>query len=424
MHPTHISLNVLVLCFRLHNENPFPQTADIGLSNDIAFDGILYASLSSIGSNDGFMIYGSRYAMTWRCRASPLVSAVSTYWFGVYSNRTANNWTQSPVDSLVNIDSGFTVSWQGISVPGNGIATRSLIEKFDIYNADQIMLSLTFPSSPDPLYYMNSIEFPGYVQSSNSSDLLRLLIVIDDDTSRIFRTSTAYPVVNIFVFEFRPSDYSIGEGLHNISFYAVNWEGSISDPQILHLAVIAPTPSPSSSVHPNPTRSPQPTPTRGPAIPIIVDAGNPSFSIVGFVGTSRLATSVSNYSAVIRIGSTLVLLPRGLPVQLSGVTLSMHTTYISSNTAVLAFRLKNYLSTPRTADIGVTSDIFLELDAAPVASIGTGQGFVIYSANYVMTFIDRSYPLVTDLSTYWFGNYRVSHGALASAPLFTGLGIQ
>jgi hypothetical protein len=43
----------------------------------------------------------------------------------------------------------------------------------------------------------------------------------------------------------------------------------------------------------------------------------------------------------LRIGSTLVMLSRGLPVGLFKVIMSLHPTYISSNAVVLSFRLQN-----------------------------------------------------------------------------------
>jgi hypothetical protein len=67
VHPQHISTNALVLSFRLHNEDLTSQIVDIDISNDIFFDGTYYASVASIGSDDGFMITSIDYAMTWRC---------------------------------------------------------------------------------------------------------------------------------------------------------------------------------------------------------------------------------------------------------------------------------------------------------------------------------------------------------------------
>jgi hypothetical protein len=83
------------------------------------------------------------------------------------------------------------------------------------------------------------------------------MIVVDDDTSRLFESTSTYTVLNAFIIDFRPFDYSIGEGVHNVSFYAVNWEGSISDAQVLTLPVLAPTTSPDASE--TPSLSPIPT---------------------------------------------------------------------------------------------------------------------------------------------------------------------
>jgi hypothetical protein len=61
-----------------------------------------------------------------------------------------------------------------------------VIVKFGIFNSNEITLSLSFPPFTTPRLYTDPILISGSVLSSNSSDLLTLLVV-DDDTSRISR---------------------------------------------------------------------------------------------------------------------------------------------------------------------------------------------------------------------------------------------
>jgi hypothetical protein len=177
----YISSNAVVLSFRLENQGSTSQTADISISNGISFDGNLSAPVSSIESDDGFVVTSILYAMTFGCWRASLVTCASTYWFGSYVTWLSNNWTQVVNASISGIDSAFTISWQDISVPPGKTVTRSLIATFGVWNADQIILTMYFPDPPAALNYQEQLEFLGIAQSSNVSDLLFLIIVCDGD---------------------------------------------------------------------------------------------------------------------------------------------------------------------------------------------------------------------------------------------------
>jgi hypothetical protein len=84
----------------------------IGISSDIDFDGNDQATLCSIESNQGFIISSDNSAMRFICRNTPLVTDVSTYWFGSLSDRS--NWTQVQDDCITGTDSAISFSWQNI----------------------------------------------------------------------------------------------------------------------------------------------------------------------------------------------------------------------------------------------------------------------------------------------------------------------
>jgi hypothetical protein len=140
-------------------------------------------------------------------------------------------------------------------------------------------------------------------------------------------------------------------------------------------------------------------------IPISVTAQSPSFSITGVpVGLPLVSTSSTGYSAVLRIGSTLSLLAAGSSVRIGNVTLWLDWSLMSQNSALLSFRLENS-GRDATVDIAISNDAYLEAtDCPPIASIGADQAFVVYTDDYSFTWVCRGSPLVTDVSTYWFGS--------------------
>jgi hypothetical protein len=90
---------------------------------------------------------------------------------------------------------------------------------------------------------------------------------------------------------------------------------------------------------------------------------------------------------------------------LLGVTISTHWNFLSENAVLIAFKLMNSNLLSQMVDVGVDSDIYFDgNDGASVESLSNDMGFVMYSSINSFTIIGRSYPLVRDLTTYWFGS--------------------
>jgi hypothetical protein len=96
---------------------------------------------------------------------------------------------------------------------------------------------LEIPAVVDPMFYLDSLELSGSAISSNITDWIRIVIVVDGDTSIIFKDEELRKTGEQWIYDFRPIDYLINDGVHNISFYAVNWEGSASEPKVLTIEV-------------------------------------------------------------------------------------------------------------------------------------------------------------------------------------------
>jgi hypothetical protein len=121
-------------------------------------------------------------------RRSSLVWDASIYWFGSFSTRLSFNWIQGTVDSISNLDSAVSFSWQNIVLPSGASASRSLIVKFGTFDSTRVAFRLIFPSVSS-IYYLNSLQINGSVSSSNNTDTVRLLLEVDGDPSQLFVTN-------------------------------------------------------------------------------------------------------------------------------------------------------------------------------------------------------------------------------------------
>jgi hypothetical protein len=249
-----LSQIAFVLLFQLTNQDSYPQTADIGIRSDIHLnnDYAPVAAIGSVGSSSrGFTISSAvsspTYRLTFVCRNYPLVTDVSTYWFGYYANRSANQWEQVTTPSISGIDSGMAFSWQGVSVPSYGSATRSVIVKLGSDEVHQISLTLNFPVVTSQLYDAGSLLISGRATSSSTHETFSLCFVIDHDFSNIFQYSEYYSAGSDFSFSFSASDWSSNTSLSEVSFYAVNLYGDVSSGQTLSLGGNVAMPSMSAS---------------------------------------------------------------------------------------------------------------------------------------------------------------------------------
>jgi hypothetical protein len=135
---------------------------------------------------------------------------------------------------------------------------------------------------------------------------------------------------------------------------------------------------------------------------ILDDLG--SFDIRGTLVDGELRTAFRGYVASLRIGNDQESIENALPITVSGIVFSVFWRYISENAALISFKLESARNLSARADIHVFADVhFDDLDNAPIAGIRPQRGFSIVSPTKKCTFILKDYPLVTDVSAYWFG---------------------
>jgi hypothetical protein len=344
------------------------------------------------------MMYVIPYAYTLVGRNYPLVTDLSTYWFGLFSSRSSYYWTQVSLSSYSG-NSGLTFSWQDILLGAGQSSCVSAIFKSGVYVADQPRLLVHSGSFPASVLISSSQMVSGYVNAGNSSWLHNILMVIDNDFCGMQRMASGVVANSLFVFNIEFSTLSISIGSHVFSFYAVDDAGCVSQPGQFTLTIRSPTRS----------ASPPPSATPVPTISIAYTLNPSYFNVYGVAGSTNIQTArQGRYYTRMRILSSL----SDVPGTYNGVNFVTGITRLSGNALVLAFRITNHNSSAQVFDFECDADVdFDGNDDAPLASIYDNRGFLMYSSQRVFSILTRDYPIVRDVSTYWFGsdNNRSSH---------------
>jgi hypothetical protein len=233
-----------------------------------------------------------------------------------------------------------------------------------------------------------------------------LILVVDDDFRTIHTIDSVSTVSDSLAFNFTVADYGVGQGFHQFAFYAIDSDGNVAPPVGFSANVVAPTPtashtpSPVFSVRPNfPTHTPAPADVR-----IDVPLSCLSFDVVGYAVGDLIATSFYGYTVTLRVNGQSSDITFGESVTVEHVTLSFKSSIISTNAALLAFKLTNQGSQTRVIDVGIASDVYFDHeDGAIVSEIQPGLGLVVSSPNNALSFVFRDSILVTSVSTFWFG---------------------
>jgi hypothetical protein len=418
--PSIISDNAALLAFKLVNRASEPRTVDVGIVSDVLFDGDEGAVVSVIQPGIGLVVSSPDNALTFLLRNSALVAPVSTFWFGRSSDHWDAIWNQTNLDFVDIIDSALAFSWQEIPLLPGQILTGSVIAKFGVHAPRDLHLSIEEDAIPGPLFHTTTITLHARVSSSDPTLTDVHLVLVVDDPLTVHRISGLgnYAVGVDFELRFRPIDYTIDEGQHELLFYAVDALGNLSPGRSVIVTIVAPTKGATSSI----SASHSPGPSISPRVNVPISVRNvsfadylphPSFDIFGTLGNDTVLTTYSGYFAGLRINDTTVLLEYLHPIELWTVTLSVEWRRISTNAIVLTVVVSNANAHEVVVDVGVTADInFDGRDDAPCTAIAGRRGFTVHSGTNALTFITARYPLVTDVSTFWFGWYynRTNNG--------------
>jgi hypothetical protein len=122
LYPRLLSPNSIGLLFTLYKRNSTEQIVDIAVGSDVRYHGDEWAPVWSLPNRRGLVIStaSTPYVFSWALRDFPLVSDVTTDWYGVWYNLTTGIWSQVELENLTDVDSAFAFSWQNISLPPAG----------------------------------------------------------------------------------------------------------------------------------------------------------------------------------------------------------------------------------------------------------------------------------------------------------------
>jgi hypothetical protein len=213
---------------------------DIGVATDVNFDGQDDALITAIDGRHGFSILSEKNVLTVITGGYPLVTNVSTSWFGVYWTAGENAWAQVNKSSFSGGDSAFSFTWQGISLPAGATVTKSVIIRFGHSETSHMTLTGTFTLPSGLVYNQGPLSITGTATASiaPTSDAVRLFLVIDRDLTSLTELGGSYSIGSSFTLSLIPANYSLLTGIHEFAIYAIDADGDVSAPQSATLTVV------------------------------------------------------------------------------------------------------------------------------------------------------------------------------------------
>jgi hypothetical protein len=422
---------IVLIEFKFTNNGGEPTSLDLAYDGELFVDNTAFTACFSINQGQGFYVQGTQYGFTFITKSYSLVRDVSKYWFGASTSLSSNYWSQVTTSSATGIMTECAFSWQAISIPAGGIQTVGLLVRSGEFLISPPELSLS-PISAN-LVVSQILYLQGSVQCVDPGITFNLLLVIDEDLSDIKTILSSIPLGS-FSFSISLSGYSISLGFHTFSFCAVDrFFGRISSNISYYFEVIpdatvsdslslsfTPTPTSTVTLTPSPTESYTPTDTVWPSLtplptptPLMdlefgtdVDS-NHNFDIWGLAGATRIpiTNNFQGFQTRIRVSNSNEQLVNQMDVlRYNGVSVSTHLIRITGNVLLIAFKIQNFNPSVTSVDVGLNTNLWVDgVDTTKCYFLPDNQGFYILRQNYGFTLIGRSYSLVRELSTYWYG---------------------
>lgn len=116
------------------------------------------------------------------------------------------------------------------------------------------------------------------------------------------------------------------------------------------------------------------------------------------------------YDTVLRVGSSEYNVRNGYGSG-GGITCNTLLTYVSNGNYVkVTHRITNNSGSAQTVGVSTYADIQIDDDDfAPITNLAGDRGFLMTDGRYAFTFIGRNSYAVTDVDSYWFGNYEIRY---------------
>jgi hypothetical protein len=162
----NISLTAYTILFgvRLRNLNSSSILCDVGIDADEYVNGDCTHSISVISVGHGLYWASSNYVMNVIASSNyPLTTGLSTYWFGLYTSRTANRWNQiDAIECLVGLDYCMCIAWQNLAVSGCGSTSVSFMYRSRLHYPEQPTITITaYPEDVPGLVYFLLVSLFG-----------------------------------------------------------------------------------------------------------------------------------------------------------------------------------------------------------------------------------------------------------------------
>jgi hypothetical protein len=343
------------------------------------------------------LLYAERHVLTFVCRNSPLVNDVTTFWIG--PSNDLELWDQSSTDSVYECNVAVAWSWQDVRIPIRGVVTKCVIAKFGMMDVSEVTLAINAEMIPATVPYGAPVRIPIRVTNKGPvwGESVSVYLLVDGNPLSIRRVVSGRPGGTLSDFTFLPAALNIAAGFHSFSVYAVDIQGTVSNVQTFNLTVIAPT------------RTPVPSPSLPPGAVIPIKAQCPStrtaFNITGNdPGGQTIITTAEGYSARLHF-TELEDVSTCTSQIFHGVHFSTVAQQLSPNALLLSFMLNNTYDAPQSIGLEVDSTVLFDgMTDASIRVLRPGLGFEIYSHRHILSFLLRGYPLVDNVTSFWFGN--------------------
>jgi hypothetical protein len=140
---TQLSPTELLVTLTITNVMSEPIAGQVAFHADIDLPSNSVHTVQDLGGGTGFRMYTARSGdeIQFIGRNSPLVSDVATYWFGPYSTRSYNLWTQV-TDEYVYLDAGFAFSWAW-TVPARDSVSMSAMFRLPVEPVPVLAVEVT-----------------------------------------------------------------------------------------------------------------------------------------------------------------------------------------------------------------------------------------------------------------------------------------
>jgi hypothetical protein len=415
----HISANTILVTYKIRNDYVDDQVAMVATAGDIYLDGDDGAPILFLDAAQGIIFFTNYWDRPAACTiiggGSPLVDQVDTWWAGYRLEQYDNLWHQSPYTFVGDDDTAFAFSWQGIRIPSGGVVTKSVIVTLGIPWVNALTLTLTHGATDQPIDQDVAIPINASIASVLNVSLA-LILVIDSDPSVVYRIQEGLVPGSAVDFDFVAATLEIVPGSHQLTFYAVDTYGTISQGQSFALTVVGPTKTPSGSPYPSPTDpvtiTPLATETRLPAptvpwaypLPMTAQCAQyANFELIGQGAGELIRIGYGGFTTRMVIGAQTREVIGCQPITISGITLETIVFRLGIGSGLIAFRLTNSDVSAKTVNLESDTDILFDTwDDAPVQE-WESKAVVIYSDRYTLTIFARDTALVTDVTAYWFG---------------------